>query len=96
MSIIYYGTLIASILFLLYTSINVLLIVKFINHLSPIMKNKYSLLAKTSKKVILFSFICFTANFFIPVTLFKCFLLIIGIFLNCYIISETSILKSYI
>lgn len=96
MSIIYYVTLISSMLFFLYTFINVLLTVKFINHLSPIMKNKYSSLAKTSKKVLLFSFICFTLNFFIPITLFQCFLLIIAIFLNCYIISEISILKKYV
>lgn len=96
MNVIYYIILACSIIFYLYTSINVMLIVKFVNSLSTIMKKKYSSLARSSKIVIVVSLFFLLINFFIPQYLFKSLLLIISMFLNTYIISETYILRQYI
>lgn len=96
MNVIYYIILACSIIFYLYTSINVILIVKFANSLSTIMKKKYSSLARSSKIVIVVSLFFLLINFFIPQYLFKSLLLIISMFLNTYIISETYILRQYI
>lgn len=96
MNVIYYTILACSIIFYLYTSINVMLIIKFVNSLSTIMKKKYSSLARASKIVIIVSLIFLLINFFIPQYLFKSLLLIISMFLNTYIISETYILRQYI
>lgn len=96
MDILYYIVLGISILFHLYTSVFVILVVKFVNSLPTIMKAKYYSLARISKIVVIVSSIILLMNFVTPQHLFKILILIISMFLNSYTISEMSILKKYI
>lgn len=96
MNIAYYIILACSIVFYLYTIINVRLTVKFINSLSTIMKDKYYSLGRSSKLILIFSSIFILINFIVPQYLFKSLLLIISMFLNSFNISEMYVLRKYI
>ena len=93
---IYYFLLIISILFLIYTFINLILSIKFVNSLSLMLKEKYLNEIKTPKTVFIVSFILLLVSLVIPVIIVKFLLLIITMILNTYSLSEISFLKDYI
>lgn len=96
MSTMYYILLICSVIFLLYTGINVLLTVKFVNSLSTLMKKKYYSLARYSTIIFFSSVGLLLFNILVPQYLFKSLILIISMFLNSFNISEMNVLKKYI
>ena len=96
MNIAYYIILACSIVFYLYTIINVRLTVKFINSLSTIMKDKYYSLARSSKIIVITSLILMLISYIVPQFLFKSLIVIISMFLNSFNISEMYVLRKYI
>lgn len=96
MEFVYYLFLAMSIGAFLYGIINLILVDKFVNSLSTIMKSKYSNLVKLSKGYLAISFISVLVHVFIPVILFKCLVCLISMLLSGYTISEISVLKKYI
>ena len=93
---IYYFLLIISILFLIYTFINLILSIKFVNSLSLMLKEKYLNEIKTPKTVFIVSFILVLVGLVIPVIIVKFLLLVITMVLNTYSLSEISFFKDYI
>lgn len=96
MNKIYYFLLIISILFLIYTFINLILSIKFVNSLSLMLKEKYLNEIKTPKTVFIVSFILLLVSLVIPVIIVKFLLLVITMVLNTYSLSEISFFKDYI
>lgn len=96
MSTVYYILLVSSIVFYIYTAINVILTVKFIDSLSTIMKSKYYSLARSSKIIVIASLILILISYIVPQYLFKLLIVIISMFLNSFNISEIYSLKKYI
>ena len=93
---IYYILLGISSSFLIYTLINLVLTIKFINSLSVMLKDKYINEIKSPKIIFIISCILFLAHFIISVTIAKFLLLIVVMILNVHLLSEMSFFKEYI
>lgn len=96
MNKIYYVLLASSSLFLIYTILNVLLTVKFINKLPKILESKYLEIIKFSRITLTISFVLFLIVFIIPINIIKFLLLIVTMILNSYSLSEIFNLKEFI
>lgn len=88
--------LVISSLFFLYTLVHVILVVKFINSLSTILKNKYMSLSRSSIIIIVVSTILLLLSLCGLDYLFKLLLLILSMFLNIFNLSEIFVLKQYL
>lgn len=96
MQIVYYTFIFCSVTLCLYTSINTLLVTKFISSLPTITKEKYKPVSRISIIMLLISLGLLGVGFIVHHILFKTLISMITIFLNLFNISEASVIKKYV
>lgn len=96
MGLMYQIALIISTISLLYTLINIIFIMKLMNLLSKNFRQRYNGIIYLSVISFFISLVLIIGQLKISVYIFKFLMLVVSLFVNTYVLSETASLREYI